>query len=298
MSDSGSEGSTEQYQDYMDDLNQFTPPSTTEEHLWIGTLTQENKLYKFEGCDDADSTLLLKRATLDAACEDTTRHVVQIISLDHTDKRIDGTLCSLKLDSNCSISLDSIGVSPPAAFKLLSGNGPLTLVGNLIKTIDTDLEPESDEEEDKIMESPESPEKVEDKGVNGHGKEKAKMSTDSSSEEEDSEKEEEVKVEKVEKIEEEKVVVKKDKKKEKIKRKSSETNESPAKKPKTDEPKAKVESEKPAKKAITTADELIDAIKAYKGGRPKKKEKFENWIKHTFKVDNKGYVKKAWKEFN
>jgi len=292
MSDSGSEGSTDQYQDYMDDLNQFSPPSTTEEHLWIGTLSQDKQLYKFEGCDDADSTLLLKRATLDATCEDTSRHVIQIISLDHTDKRIDGTLCSLKLDSNCSVSLDSLGVSPPAAFKLLAGNGPVTLVGNLIKTLDSELEPESEEEgEEKIMESLDKDENVK---SNGHVKEKDQMSTDDGSDEELKEEETEEKVEKIEEVQ----VPKKDKKKDKIKRKNSETSESPAKKPKTDEPKAKIDSEKPVKKPITTAEELIEAIKNYKGGRPKKKEKFENWIKHTFKVDNKGYVKKAWKEFS
>merc|ERR1712173_312888 len=62
---------------------------------------------------------------------------------------------------------------------------------------------------------------------------------------------------------------------------------------------AKVESaNKKGPKKFETVDELVAAVQAHKGGRPKKKEKFENWIKHTFKVDNKKWASEAWNKLN
>merc|ERR1712050_109721 len=96
-------------------------PPQTEEHVFFATLSKENKIFKFEGCDDAESSLILKRATLDADCDDESRHVVEIIGLDHTDARIQGTLCSLTLKNNCSVTLSDFVLSPPTAFKLVKG---------------------------------------------------------------------------------------------------------------------------------------------------------------------------------
>merc|ERR1712061_696568 len=62
---------------------------------------------------------------------------------------------------------------------------------------------------------------------------------------------------------------------------------------------AKVESaSKKGPKKFETVDEIVAAVQAHKGGRPKKKEKFENWIKHTFKVDNKKCASEAWNKLN
>merc|ERR1712130_661548 len=73
------------------------------------------------------------------------RHVIQVITLDHQDNRTTGTLCSLKLNGNCSVSLDGISVAPPTAFKLLKGDGPITLCGNLMKEVDPELLPDMEE---------------------------------------------------------------------------------------------------------------------------------------------------------
>jgi len=120
-------------------------PPQTEEHVFFATLSKDNKIFKYEGCDDAESSLILRRATLDADCTDESRHVIQVITLDHQDNRTTGTLCSLTLNGNCSVSLDGISVAPPTAFKLLKGDGPITLCGNLMKEVDPELLPDMEE---------------------------------------------------------------------------------------------------------------------------------------------------------
>lgn len=131
------------------DSDNVEPKTGTEEHLWSGTLDKDNKVLKFDGCDDAEATLVLKRATLDSNCTDEGRHVVEIISLDHDDDVLIGTLCSLKLNGICSVSLDGLSASTPTAFKLVHGEGPITLMANLIKDYDQPLEKEEEDEEDE-----------------------------------------------------------------------------------------------------------------------------------------------------
>merc|ERR1711862_106536 len=133
-----------------------------EEHIWLGTLSKSNSVLKFEGCDDES------------------RHVIEIISLDHEDKRISGTLCSLSLKNSCSVSLDSLTISPPTAFKLLKGDGPLTISGNLMKEPDLSL---LDESEEDLLNGAENEEELEDE------EEAAKIEEMETSSEEESEKE-------------------------------------------------------------------------------------------------------------
>jgi hypothetical protein len=255
------------------------PEPQPEEHLWLAKLSKANNVIKFEGCDDAESNLCLKRATLDGDCEDEARHVIEIISLDHEDKRISGTLCSLSLKNNCSVSLDSLTISPPTAFKLIKGSGPITVSGNLMKEIDINLLDEEDEEaalngiaEEEEVGSDDNEAKIEE------------MADEESSCEEEPEKE--------------------NKKPNQNKRKNQEKSPESNKKQKTDSAnnnqsiKAKIENNKDSKSGkapITNAKELIDAIKSSKGGRPSKKGKFDNWVRNQFKVENKDWVEKAWK---
>lgn len=251
-------------------------PPQTEEHVFIATLTKDEKIFKFEGCDDAESSLILRRATLGAECADESRHVVEVITLDHQDNRCSGTLCSLKLNGACSVSLDGISVAPPTAFKLVKGDGPITICGNLMKEVDPALLPDMDgdseeeevdsEEEVSDEDEPINSQDVEAKisEIRQNGKRSASGDDDTDSEVEEP---------------------------------------TPAKKPKKQAAKkpekveAKVESTKASKKEpkkFANVEELIAAIQSHKGGRPKKKEKFENWIKHTFKVDNKKWISDAW----
>jgi len=62
-------------------------------------------------------------------------------------------------------------------------------------------------------------------------------------------------------------------------------------------PAKKEKKEKKVKKEhrkFANFEELLAAVKGYKGGLPRKQAKFENWVKNTMKVDDKEWAKKAW----
>lgn len=256
----------------------------TEEHVWMGTLKKDKQVLRFEGLDEAECTLILKRATLTEDCEDEKRQVVSLITLDHSDTRIDGILCSLNLNTACSVSLGDLNVSPPCAFKLVKGEGPISIVANLIKQIDPSLVSEDEEEED---EEEAEIEEIEDEEVDKKALEKkvaekikrirSKQNGHNKGESEESETDDEM---------DDAEPISKKPKTETIKADvdSGKENKSPEKKEKT----------KAQKKKFENVEELIEAVSNHKGGRPKKKEKFENWIKHTFKVDNKKWINDAW----
>merc|ERR1712189_108260 len=123
------------------------PPSPLVERTFLKTLSEKDKIIKFDGIDDADCKLLLKLATLTADCEDESRHVVQIVTLNHEDQQVTGTLCSLNLEHNCSVSLDGFSVAPPLALKLVQGKGPISICGNLMIEVEME-EIESDESDE------------------------------------------------------------------------------------------------------------------------------------------------------
>lgn len=260
------------FADYPGDLGQAPEP---EEHLWLGQLSGKDKILKFEGCDDSDANLILKRATLDADCEDESRHVVQVISLDHTDSRIIGTLCSVGLNSNGgSVALDNLVISPPTAFKLIKGEGPLTITANLMKDAENG-------DEDILNDLAQE-----------YGEEGEEISGESDMEDEP--KIEEIKPEETSSEEE----TEKPKKPSPAKKRKIEEDKKPAPNSKKQDIKTKIESQKSLskeKEAITDAKSLIEAIKAYKGGKPSKKNKFDNWVKNQFKVKDKGWIEQAWK---
>merc|ERR1711920_365223 len=238
------------------------PAPEPEEHLWLGQLSSSEKILKFEGCDDSDANLILKRATLDAECEDESRHVVQVISLDHTDSRIIGTLCSVGLNSNGgSVSLDNLVISPPTAFKLIKGEGPLTISANLMKEVENN---EEDILNGLAQEYGEDGEEISDSG--------------------ESDMEDEPKIQEIQK--------------EDTSSEEEEQEKKPGPNSKKQDIKSKIESQSSKskeKEPISSAKSLIEAIKAYKGGKPNKKNKFDNWVKNQFKVQDKGWIEQAWK---
>ena len=326
---SDSESSTSSLNDLppMDFPASEQPPP--EEHLWIGTMSEDEKILKFEGCDDSDANLILKRATLDAECEDESRHIVQVISLDHADERIVGTLCALSLNSNGgSIALDNLVINPPTAFKLIQGKGPLTISANLMKDnfltasqVDEEESLEEIEDGEEVSDGSDGSESSVEDDVGGtegdvdtndlydstdlDGVTQAtdRLNDLSTSSEEEEETETSTTQEPQPKKPRKQLSPPK-------KRKAEENNapkkekESAAKPPNSKKAaiKSKIESQnakskenKSEKAPITDAKSLIAVIKAYKGGKPTKKNKFENWVKNQFKVQEKKWVEEAWK---
>ena len=174
-------------------------------------------------------------------------------------------------------SLDqfSIKFSHFPTFFPLKGDGPISICGNLMKEVDPELMPDMD----------------------GDSEEESEENEADIEEVESEESEEEISAEDVSaKVAE-------------LKRKSSGDAEvSMAKKTKqaAKSPEkvvaAKIESVDNTinkktglkHKVYKDVDELVKAVLAHKGGRPKKQEKFENWIKHTFKVEDKKMASAAW----
>merc|ERR1711935_567232 len=78
-------------------------------------------------------------------------------------------------------------------------------------------------------------------------------------------------------------------KKEEKKRKAEDTEkESPANK------KAKAEKKEKRTRSYETIEDVKKAIIANPGGKPKKEEKFGNWVKNTMKCTNEDWIKDLW----
>ena len=128
------------------------------EKFWLTTL-EGKKEYKFEEINEAETQLVLKRATLNPNCNDKERVVVEIQTFNHEgsnvnfkDKTLVGPLCSLNCKNSCSVSLDSLSLSPPVIFRLSQGEGPVTLTGNLIKHVDPTLRTDDSEDDEEMEE--------------------------------------------------------------------------------------------------------------------------------------------------
>merc|ERR1712071_624630 len=165
----------------------------------------------------------------------------------------------------CTVSLDGVSVAPPTAFKLLKGDGPVSICGNLMKEVDPELMPDMDGDSEEESESEESEEEISAEDVSAKVAElKRKSSGDA-----------EVSMAK----------------------KTKPAPKSPEKvvAAKTESVDNTINKKTGLKhKVYKDVDELVTAVLAHKGGRPKKQEKFENWIKHTFKVEDKKMASAAW----
>merc|ERR1719174_692764 len=108
--------------------------------------------------------------------------------------------------------------------------------------------------------------------------------------EEDEEADSEEMAEVVEAAEPKKQPAKAEPKKEEKKRKAEDTEkESPANK------KAKADKkDKKIARNYETIEDVKKAIIANPGGKPKKEEKFGNWVKNTMKCTNEDWIKDLW----
>jgi len=231
-------------------------------YLWATDLEGANAQMKFEGGDVEDEMLVFKSAALSVGAKG--KHVVQLSAVDAKSEKVTAVLAVLS-DANPFVRLPEISVEPPILLKLAEGEGPVNICANHIITEDDDLDMDDDDDEE--------------------------MEADDREEEEDIEEEQEpVK-------EEAPVVAKKEEpkkaaspKKEVTKRKA-ESPEKPvdAKKPKNDNKK-----EKKAPKTYDSIEDLKKAILANPGGKPKKQEKFNNWVKNTMKCQKEEWFGDLW----
>jgi len=64
--------------------------------------------------------------------------------------------------------------------------------------------------------------------------------------------------------------------------------------PKNKQKENKTPKKTPAK-VYATLDEVAAAVKKYPGGKPRKEDKFGNWVKSAFKVQNDEWIPQLWK---
>jgi len=226
------------------------------EYLWGTDLTGKNAQIKFEGGDAEDETLVFKSAALGAGASG--KHVVELSAVDVKSEKVTVTLCVLN-DTNCYIRLPSISVEPPILLKLTEGEGPINICANHVVSEEWDDEDEDmmDEEDDD-----EAAEEVDDR--------------------EDEEEIVEAEVKEEVKTEVKAVATSG------VKRKAEESPQ------KTEVKKVKPEKPKKAPKTYATIEELQKAITANPGGKPKKEEKFKNWVKNTMKSTNEDWLPDLW----
>jgi len=231
-------------------------------YLWATDLQGASAQMKFEGGDVEDEMLVFKSAALGVGAKG--KHVVQLSAVDAKSEKVTAILAVLS-DANPFVRLPEISVEPPILLKLAEGEGPVNICANHIVTEEDDMD--MDDEDDEEMEA------------------------DDREEEED-----------IEEEAEEEVPVKAEAKKEATpkketqKRKAEESPQKEApKKAKNNE--GKPEKKKPEKKAPKTYDTIEDlkkAILANPGGKPKKQEKFNNWVKNTMKCQKEEWFGDLW----
>jgi len=187
------------------------------------------------------------------------KHVVELSAVDVKSEKVTVVLCVLT-DDKCYVRLPEISVEPPILLKLTEGEGPVNICANHIVTEESEFEDE--ESEDEEME-----EEGEEAGVDDRKEEK---------------------VEDLDMIKEEKI-----KKEATGKRKADDSPEKAA-----ETKKAKAEKPKKAPKTYATIDELKKAILANPGGKPKKEEKFKNWVKNTMKCSKDEWFADLWSWHN
>jgi len=239
-----------------EDLEMGEPPMPVQKQfLWGTDLKGEGSQMKFEGGDAEDETLVFRSAALGAGAKG--KHVVELSAVDVKSEKVTVTLCVLS-DQNCYIRLPEIAVEPPILLKLAEGEGPVNICANHIITEEEDFDEDDEDEMDE--EADEEMQEVDDREEEEEVKDKEEI------------KEEEAKVETVSG---------------KRKAEDSPQKTADAKKPKADKPKK-------APKTYDSIDDLKKAILANPGGKPKKEDKFKNWVKNTMKCAKDEWFTDLW----
>merc|ERR1712136_187684 len=282
----------------------FDPSANSKEYLWSTKLTKKSNKTQWEGRDDGVlEQLVIKRACLGVGAKENERNIVQVTSFNYQQKKIETCICSLTLPTKECDGLTDVTVFPPAIFELVEGSGPIHLTGNHMMMDDGDESDDEDFDEEGMEEDEE-------------------VSEDSDAAEEEEKMEAEVEETPAPVVEEKPKKTPKKNKKRKLEEKPEEENveaapaaeekpKTPAKKkkaaaaaegaaeeaPKTPKNKQK-ENKTPKKtpaKVYTTLDEVAAAVKKYPGGKPRKEDKFGNWVKSAFKVHNDEWIPQLWK---
>ncbi|XP_064381984.1 nucleoplasmin-like protein ANO39 isoform X2 [Halichondria panicea] len=135
------------------------------EEFWGAELSSKQKKITWQDEDDdededmagivIDKTLELRQACLGASAKDGERNVVQVVAENDEGEKVKHTILSLRVGGTEQCSL-FLSLNPPITFELVSGSGPVHIVGSCVETMNTfdDLDDTSSSEDDEDVEVP------------------------------------------------------------------------------------------------------------------------------------------------
>ncbi|XP_034038050.1 nucleophosmin 1b [Thalassophryne amazonica] len=284
-----------------DDMSDVSRPQM---YLFGCTLKSDKREFKVDvDDDDTEQQLSLKAVCLGTEAEDKF-HMVELEGLTYDGKTTKVPLVALKPSILPSVTLGGFEITPPVTFRLQSGSGPVHISGQHFVSVK-----ESEDEEEENNTSPvKRPASL--MSAKKPAPKKLKMDSDDD-EEEDSEDEEDDDDE--DESDENDVKPQKSSGKEPKKtpepsakkhNKSPEKQNGPAQKPSGSAVKLQMKTPVPGKdkpqagpsKALSVADIKNKLSSAAKEGKPlpKTEQKFENFVRSSFKITDKNVVKELW----
>jgi len=256
--------------------------------------------------DDFEHQLDLRMACVDPSTKDEL-HMVEVEGQDTEGQKIKAALVSLRPSTLPSVCLGGFTITPPAIFRLKAGSGPIHISGQHLVMMEADQsfyeDDDDDEEEEDVKTSKKRP--ASSPALKSQKKMKMDMEEDDDDDEddEDDEDDDDEEDDEDEESEEEESPVK---------AKPTPSKKAPAqngKSPKAGTPAAKQvktpkgKGEKSPKPPTTPKgnltlpeikEKLMEAVK--KGVTlPKAQPKFENFVKHSYKVSDGKVVADLWK---
>lgn len=286
-------------------MNGLGGETTTPQTFLYGCMLESGKDVVFNpDDDDVEHQLDLRMACVDATTKDEL-HMVEVEGQDAEGQKIKAALVSLKPSSLPSVCLGGFTITPPAVFRLKAGSGPIHISGEHLVMMQADMSFDEDDDEDDEEEEITTSKKRPAQSPASKSQKKMKMEVDDESDEDDEDDDDEDDDDdddddEEEEEEEEETPVKAKpapaKKKAAAQNGKSQKPGAPPKQEKT--PKGKGEkSPKTPTKNLTVPE--IKAKMAEVMGKgvtlPKVQPKFENFVKHSYKVADAKVIADLWK---
>ncbi|XP_057706391.1 nucleophosmin 1b [Corythoichthys intestinalis] len=265
-------------------------------YLFGCTLKSDKREYKVDVNDDeTEQQLSLKAACLGAEAEDKF-HMVEVEALTYDGKATKVPLVMLKPSVLPSMGLGGFEITPPVTLRLLSGSGPVHISGQHFVSVK-----DSDNEEEEHNSSPVKRPAGQMMGKKSSLK-KLKMDSEEDSDEDDDDDDDD---EDDDSDENEATPQKSTKKGPEMSKKASKLKQNgPAPKASGSGVKPQIKTPVPGKdkaqtgpsKSLSLAEIKSKLSASAKEGKPmpKTEQKFENYVKSSFKIADKQVVKDLW----
>ncbi|XP_077447576.1 nucleophosmin 1a isoform X2 [Stigmatopora argus] len=272
-------------------MNSFDEGQMAPESFLYGCVLESGKEVVFNpDNDDFEHQLDLRMACVDPTTKDEL-HVVEVEGQDAEGEKVSAVLASLKPSTLPTVALGGFTITPPVAFRLKTGSGPIYLCGHHLVMLESDSSLDEDEDDDEEEEGLEVIPSKKRPAASPAPKSQKKMKMEVKDEGDEEEMDEE----------EGTPVKAKSKAGGKAKPKPTQNGKSPkagtlATK-KVGAPKGKSPKKANVKETYTLPELQTKIAEAIKKGvnLPKAQQKFENYVKHSYRVSDEKIVADLWK---